>query len=805
MKGEGKIMVKEISPWRIQRTGEVENGGSDYIDAQYIRISQSEEPHLLDYWKIVVKRRRFVVLVFLMVLAVGAYFNFTATPLYTASATIKIEPQGPRVATVGDIQPPNANAPGQYDYYNTQFALLESSPLAVKVITELGLESNRKFKRARVISENPVSRVSSWLLDFIESSVTYISGMFEYWMDTPEHQKKLPPIRKPILGVPQYLVSLYMSFLDIIPTKNTRLLEVVFTTPDPYMSQALANAHSAAFLRMNLENTFNLTQEARDFLQKKRDELQAKVERAEKALNRFRRKHGVVSLEKGENIIVNRLIALNARLTSDRAARIEAESLYRIVKNKNPEYLSQVINHSLIQQIKSTFAVLQAERARLSTIFKPDHPRLLELRQQIREVRMNLNNEIATIVRGIESSYAAALAREQAIQAETKKQQVKALNLKELGVDYAVLTENVKIGRTLYQNVLKRLNETYISNDNNIAFSNMQITQLAVFPRNPSFPKTPRNLLLATAFGLFFGLSLAFFREYLGTNLETPEDVWRAVSLNTLGIVPDLRSLSRRIYRYSDHLKNDPVGRQARPRVEAYHSPSKELIVSQHPLSIIAESYRTIRTALLLSQAEKPPKVILLTSPGPGEGKTMTTLNLGITLSQGNHAVLVIDADLRKGRCHKVLGVQNHKGLSNVLTGNLTLEEGVQKTMLDGLSLLSRGVLAPNPADLVGSLKMKEVLDALRESFDFILIDSPPMLAVTDASVLSVLCDGVLMVVNGQKSKVSTMRKAMERLETVHARCIGVVLNNIDLRNPAYSDYRNYYKYGIYRTEEADT
>ena len=795
--------MKEISPWRIQRTVEVENGKSDYIDAQYVRIPESEETHLRDYWKIVVKRRRLVVLVFLIMLALGAYFNFSATPLYTASTTIKIEPQNPKVTGIMELLSSNARGGGKYDYYQTQFAIAESAPLAAKVITKLGLESTPIFKGVRPTSGNPLSRVSSWLFGFINSSVNYISGIYKSWVDAPEHQKELPPITKFKLGVPPYLIGRYLNFLEVKPVRNTRLLNVLFTTPVPQMSQELANAHSTAFLRMDLESSVSLTQEAREFLQKKRAELQAKVERSERALNRFRRKHGVVSLEKGENIIVNRMIDLNRQLTRARTQRIETESLYRMVKNKNPEYLSQVINHSLIQRLKGTVAALQAEQARLSTIFKPDHPRRHELRQQIREVRLNLNNEIATVVRGIETNYAAARAKEEALQVDTKRQQEKALGLKELGVDYTLLSEQVKINRTLYKNVLRRLSETFISND--IAVSNMQITQPAEIPLRPSSPKTSRNLLLAASFGLFFGVGLAFFLEYLDTSVGTPEDVWRAVSLNTLGVVPDLRSLGRRLYAPSAQHKHDPVGRQAHPRVEGGRSLSKELIVSQHPLSIIAESYRTIRTALLLSQAEKPPQMILLTSPGPGDGKTMTALNLGITLAQGGHSVVVIDADLRKGRCHRLLGLQNHKGLANILTGNLTLEEGVQKTVLDGLSLLSRGVLPPNPADLVGSRKMKEVSDALRESFNFILIDSPPVNAVTDATVLSLLCDGVLLVLNGQKSKVAATRKAIEHLEAVRARLLGVVLNNIDMRNPAYAEFRHYYKYGIYRTEEADT
>jgi capsular exopolysaccharide synthesis family protein len=219
----------------------------------------------------------------------------------------------------------------------------------------------------------------------------------------------------------------------------------------------------------------------------------------------------------------------------------------------------------------------------------------------------------------------------------------------------------------------------------------------------------------------------------------------------------------------------------------------KEIVAARDPFSMIAESYRSIRTALLLSQAERPPKVILVTSPCPGEGKTVTTLNLAICLAQSGKRVLAIDADLRKGRCHQLVHVSNKEGLANALTGHVNASSSIQATAIKDFYLLSRGSLSPNPADLLMSQKMHDILSELRESFDFIVIDSPPAIAVSDAAVLAVICDGVVLVLNGQKTTTPSARRALERLDKTGARVLGVVLNGIDLRDPDYVDYRSYY------------
>ncbi len=673
------------------------------------------------------------------------------------------------------------------EYFQTQLVILNSRSLAARVITDLRLEKNAVFTSTPLVGSNGVKRLRAWLLTPIRFLLSIPSW---FRRENPKATSaSTGSQQQPGLGVDPALIDRYTGFLDVQLVKGTRLVELEATTPDPQLSKQMADEHGAAFIRMNRETRFNLTREAMVFLDSKNGELKDKLEKSELALNNFRQQYGVVSLDKGENVFVDRLTELNRQLTLARAQRIETESLHKMVEDKNAQYLSQVINNTAIVQLKASLANLEAEQARVSTTFKPNHPRFLELTQQIAEARRALNNEIGNIVQGIGSNFRAARAREQALQAEVNKQQQVALNMKQIGVQYAVLQEEVNVNRTLYESVLKRLSETAVSND--VAVSNIQIVEKGEMPLGPSSPQKEFNLLFAGALGIFLGVGLAFCLEYFDSRVSTPEMVWRVTAKPTLGAVPHTTSLS--------HFH----GGRRPPRVSSRHlpmldwlrtssTPNKGLLLSEQPAPIIADSFRTIRTALFFSQAAKPPQVILITSASPGEGKTVTTLNLAIALAQGGKSVLVIDADLRRGRCHRAFGLPNHRGLTDVLTGNLAVEESAWPTAVSGLSLLPRGPVPPYPPDLLGSEKMREVLETLRRSFDLIVIDSPPVTAMADAAVLSALCDGVILVVNGQSTPAGLARQAMERLAVVQARILGVVLNGVDIRNPEYSYYSNY-------------
>lgn len=743
-------------------------------DLEYYYSDREGTKHLRDYWQVILKRLRYMVPIFCGTVVLGFLITIFSPTLYTARSTLKIEPQSP--SFTGVAEGPNNSGSDRYDYYQTQYALLSGAPLAARVIKNLGLENNPALTTSRF-------NLVSWVTGSIERVLKSIAALFQ--SDSGSSGRGRPTTYE--LGVAPALVGRYRSFLKIEPVKNTRLVDVSFSTPDPRLSQELANNHATAFIQMILENRFNLTQEARDFLQKKLAELRGKVVRAENELNAFRQKHGVVSLEKGENIVVDRLVDLNKQLTQVRSERIQAESLYQMTRNKNPEYLAQVLSNPLILQIKGTLANLETEKGRLSSIYTPEHPRLQELNQQIAEAKRGLASEVGTIVRGIESNYAAARSREQALQDEAKNQQQTALDLKEVGVDYAVLNEEVVVNRGLYENVLKRMNETNVAND--LAASNIQIVQRAEQPTSPSSPQLMRNLIIAAFLGLILAVGFAFFLEYMDATMHTPQQVWSGVSLATLGVVPHVRSLSQR---YHPMLSDNTASNRLEPG-SAVDEVGREIVVAHDQFSIVAESYRTIRTALMLSQAERPPKVILLTSPCPNEGKTVTTLNLAIALAQSGKRVLAIDADLRKGRCHQLLHRKNHRGLANVLTGDVDVKQVIQETSIKDFYLLPRGSLPPNPADLLMSQRMRDILNELRTLFDFVVIDSPPIIAVSDAAVLSVLCDGVVLVFNGEKTTTPSARRATERLDKVGAHILGVILNAIDIRDPEYLDYRSYY------------
>ncbi|HEV8722680.1 MAG TPA: polysaccharide biosynthesis tyrosine autokinase [Candidatus Binatia bacterium] len=771
----------------------------DIEDAEYVSLPDSEKFHIRSYWKILVQRRRLVLLVFVIVVGIGFYIAATSTPVYTARATLKIEPQAPALTGLGDFL--NAQSSQTVEYFQTQYALLENRALAASVINYLGLERNKAFTSVPIVTSSPTARVTGWFFSVLQpilNAATWFTNLLKSTPvpTTPTQPAVRPPA--PTSNVSPALIGRYLSFLKVKPVKNTRLVQIEFTTPDAQLSQNLANGHAEAFIRLNIQSQFELTKDARDFLDKKNAELKAKLEKSEQALNEFRQKHGVVSLDKGENVLVDRFVEVNRTLTGAQMDRLQAESLYRVVQNKDPQYISQVTKDGLVQQLRSSIVALEAEKTRLSSVYKPDHPRMAEITGQINEARRRLDLELNHMVRNIESSFATARAREAALQAEADKLQERALNLKELGVQYVVLQEEVNVSRSMYESVLKRLSETSVSND--LAVSNIAITDRAEKPWAPSAPQIQQLFLLSLTAGLFLAISMAFFLDYLDSSVKTTEDISSFMYLPTLGIVPHVNSVRRRIYGY--HQPNGHFLRHL-PQI-LIEKPESLLLINQEPLSLIAEAYRSIRTKLVLSNQDQPHQVILMTSAQPAEGKTISTVNLGIALANNGHSVLVVDADLRRGICHRLLGTKNTPGLTDVLVEHVELEKGIKETAVTGLWFLSRGRIVPNPADLLSGNRMKQVIEELRGRFDFVLIDSPPAIAVSDAAIISTICDGVVLVVRSQRTSRETARRVMERLQGTRTTVIGAILNAVDIRNPDYVDYRHYYSHYALKNHDVD-
>ena len=752
--------------------------------SEYRRILFQEEQatDLRDYWFVIYRHRRAALAFLFLTLFLAAISIPWGDPLYTASTTLYIQSQ-----TQGIFNAPEAVGAGT-NYYETQRNLLTSRSLVAQVIRDLGLEQNPHFRQR---PERPVSWVIKPLRQSLATAVEWVEGTtFVKWIQeylgvVPEEQ---PKTREFELGVHPAMIDLYLEVLTVSTVPASQLVAVKFSSSDPSLSKTVVNSHAATFISRNLATRFELTDETRQFLENKLVELKVNVENSEKALNQFQKDHEIVSLDKGNSLLLDQLKRLNTDLTDTRSKRIELESLHRLVQKGDSRLLSQIIDNPTIQNLRKQITGLETQLAHVATKFKPTYRGFIALQQEINEAKSRLDEEVNRIVHTIEKDYGAATAKERALAAEAEKARQVALNLQEKAVEYAVLEREVVSNRALYEAVFKKTKEAALTGEE--PMPNLRVVDRAEIPVLPDAGKGTRTLLLSIGIGLFGGIGLAFLLNLLDSTLRTPEDVVRFLRLPTLGVVPDYRQLmNKRAHGlgYTEKISppQDPLDRQ--------RGENNEIVVSHHPLSLMGEVYRSIRTAILFSRADKPPKTILITSSQPDEGKTVTAINLSIMLAQSGGPVLLIDADLRGGQCHKLLGLGNGNGLTNILTGNGDATSLIKKTSVNNLSLLCRGTLPPNPADLLGSEKMRQTLDALAADFRFLVIDSAPLLPVSDAVLLSAQVDGVILVARGEEVSRHLVLKARERLDYVNAKILGVVLNGIDIWSAEYREYRQVY------------
>ena len=407
---------------------------------------------------------------------------------------------------------------------------------------------------------------------------------------------------------------------------------------------------------------------------------------------------------------------------------------------KEMENRPEVVKNTFIQELRTAEIKLSAKLAELSQKYGPKHPQIIQLSSELKTLRDRMDQEIKRVVAAV---------------------------MVEESPQYLLLKRDAETNRKLYEVLLTRLKETAVTE--NIPQSNIHVVDRAQVPENPVKPKKRMNILLSVITGLMLGTGLAFFFEYLDNTFKSPQDIERFLEIPFLGAVPSAKK-----------------GR---------NGSSIDLIVQTEPKSPHAEAYRTIRTGVMLSMAERQPKVILVTSPGPVEGKTASVSNLAVAMAQAGSSVLLIDADLRKPRLHRVFGQDNSKGLTSVLVGEAHLDVAIRQTHIPLLSILTTGPLAPNPAELLGSQKMRDMIADASNRFDRIILDSPPLIPVTDSVLLATVCDGVLMVIKESQTTKDLAINAQKRLLDSKAKILGAILNDVDMTRNGYYYYYPYYHY----------
>jgi succinoglycan biosynthesis transport protein ExoP len=727
----------------------------------YAPYQEEKEVHLRDYWKVIVKRRWIIIALFLIVLIATAVGTFTMKPVYRGTLSLQINKENPQVVDFKEIFSVNM---WDQDYYQTQYKILESRSLAKRVLQTLKLSEHPEFQSG---PETPFQKWKSNILKPIWGLLTFSKKKVASEKDSSESKKETA------------LINQFLGKLKIEPVRNSRLVKVHFDSNSPELCAQVPNTLATNYIQQSVESRFIATEQIKEWLSKQLEGLKAKVERADEALQAFGSKHDIISFEDKENITLQRLNELNDTLTKTEADRMAKEALYKQTKDKNFEALPSILENKLIMDLKQAYIQLETQSTKLSETFKPEYPEMVRLKSQMQSIQRRMDLEISKIIAGIKNDYELSLRKEALLRHAFEQQKAKVMEMKDQSIQYNILKREADTNRELYKGLLQRMKEAGVSAG--LTVSNIQIVDQAEVPAGPYKPNKGLNLLLAAVIGFFLGVGLAFFFEYLDNTVKTPEDVEQMIRLPSFGMVPEISYEKRR-------------------RLEKETTHPVELVTHRHPKSILSEAYRNIRTSILLSFSEKPPKRIVITSPNPVEGKTTTAINTAIALSQTGAQVVIIDTDMRRPRIHHIFNGEDGAGLSNFLSGNADLSSIVKKTEVPNLYYIPSGPIPPNPSELLGSNLFKSMMESLGKKFDHILLDSPPVLGFADSLILSTTVDGVVLVVLGGKTPKETLQRAKEVLYQVNAKILGVVINRVDVQRGNYGYY--YYRYHYYYGKE---
>jgi polysaccharide biosynthesis transport protein len=571
-------------------------------------------------------------------------------------------------------------------------------------------------------------------------------------------------------------IDAFLARLDVAPVRNSRLVDIKYRLGDPGLAQQIVNALGQAYIAQTLEFKFTASKQAGDWLEERLAEQRKIVEAAEARLQQYREQHdAIVPAEDRQNIVVQKLADLNAAVTRAKTERIQKEAAYdqiRAARNApgGVDTFPAILTNSFIQQQKAQLAELQREFAQLSEKLGEKHPEIIKVKSALQTSQAKLSGEIEKVVQSVKTDYLAALAQERSLTAALDQQKTEALGMNRKAIEYGVLERDTKSSRQIYDSLMQRAKETGVSAE--LKTSNISVIDRAETPRSPVEPRLRSGLAFGAAGALLFAVCLTFFFEYFDNRIKTPEEIQSHLGVASLGLIPAVR-------------------------VKGGASPA----LHRRPPGNFAEAIRTIRTNVLFGMPEAAARCVLVTSTAPGEGKSVIASNLAMSLAHSGSRVLLIDADMRKPRGHELLGAPKEPGLSNVIVGDTKLADAVRRTPIPGLWLLTAGKTPPNPAELLGSDRFRDLLLSLETRFDWIVIDSAPIMAVADASVMAHRASGVLFVVGSEMTSRHAALKAVEQLIRCRGRIIGAVLNRVALDRDRYyyshyysRDYQAYYR-----------
>lgn len=720
------------------------------LDLHEEQRRDEDEIDLLAYWHILVKRRRLIIGVLASVVAIALLITLTTTPIYRASTTLQLEKEGIQVVQVNGIQP---GGDGGWDpeFLQTQYELIQSRGLAERVANELNLDQTTL---ERLEDPGWLGRMLALLHPQSKKDATRPGTKADAKTDAAQQLREVSRI-----------VS---GGLSVEPIRNSRLVRINFDSPSPQFSARVANAVADGYIASGLERRFGASSYAKTYLEDQLKLTKVKLEDSERKLVQFAQQENLVNTgDQGQSLAVQNLTQLNAALATAQDQRIRAQARWQ--QASSGAMPADMISNSNIRMLQQQKGQLQGQYQLKLQTFKPDYPEMQQIKSQIDELDRQIGKEIAGVRTSVKAEYDAAATQERMLTGQIATLRTQALDVDGRSIRYNILKREVDTNRQLYDGLLQRYKEVGVAGD--VRANNISVIDRAEVPGGRFKPSLTLNLAIGMLLGGMLGVLLAFLLEFLDDTLKTPEDIEQKLKLPVLGVIPKLGP-------------KDSVA-----------------VAAANSQSSFSEAYRSVRTALQFATDHGVPRTLLITSSGPGEGKSTTALTLARNLTQLGKRVLLVDADLRNPSQHKSLGMKAETGLSNLLAGACAFAAAVQTTEDGKLDVILAGPLPPNPAELLSGSKLVSLLTVGSERYDHVIIDGPPVLGLADAPILANAIDGTLLVVDSAKTKISAAQSALKRLLTARARIVGCLLTKYDARTAGYGygygyRYESYYAYG---------
>jgi capsular exopolysaccharide synthesis family protein len=791
--------MKEPTEFIEKSNGSRDVGGlMDRSLAPYTRYDAyadegSAYSRLRDYWRSVRKHIWLVIAIVIVVTGIATVYTARQPDIYESRSGVQVDSETANNPAIGALKgnPIFLNNPSQDPtYFNTQIQILTSAGLLGRVAKTLDLEHNQAFLHPQL-----AQNLSIW------GSLKNLLGLNKNQAPAkaPEDYVLRPSSALSSDDVVeanhlQPYVEMLQSQLSVKQLSETRIIEIRFKHQDPEIAEKINNTIADTFVISNLERKTETTNSAGDFLQRRIADLQSEIRSDEEQLINYAKNHQILSLDASQNTVVDRLAGLNKQLLEAENDRKAAEAAYRAVLTPGAlEAQADATNIKTSATTEAKLAELKQHRAQLLLEYTEKYPEVKDVDQQIamleKQVEQSRAHNESVVKTNLETSYRQALQKEEALRQAFEKQRAETLNQNEAAVNYRIIQQQIETNKSLLDGLLQRSKE----NDVILAGTpnNVHVVDHAAVPKTPIGPKRMQTILLAAIFALILGIALARYLDYMDDSVRTSEDVEMFLRLPALAVIPTVGVSARR------RLLSAMPGNRKNG-----HEGGPELLLNSSRRSALAESYRQLRTLVLLSSAGGAPKTLLVTSSQPGEGKTTTVVNTAMILAQTGARVVIVDGDMRRPRLHSIFNLDNEKGLSGILSSKMSEAEMlacVQQHEESSLYLLPSGRLPPNPAELLASDQIRTLMSVLENTFTHVVIDSPPVASFTDGVLLSSVADGVLLVVHGGAASRHIVRRAKQLLSDVGAKVFGVVLNNVTVSKHDYyyyNQYRAYYHAG---------